>query len=285
MPWATPESLAPATCGFVLAASGRKYATAAEAAARTLKQSNPDFEVDIFTDQEVDASLFGQVHKLDKSWFRPKFEALIRSRFDRTIYLDVDLVVLGDMSDVFFVLGKYDIAAVQATNRNQGFAWKPWRMPLPNAFPQINGGMIALRRSDATLQFLKDCQQAMVDHDMPRDQPVFREMLWHSDLRLHILPPEYNVRNRTLWQYGGSKFAAPRVLHHTGFVARMKDDRTPVRPEQIYGRGFVRHVQRLIAADRQLTPGAKDNVPAPQYDNVLFRARDWLAAKLGGKKR
>ena len=280
MPWATPESLAPATCGFVLAASGRKYATAAEAAARSLRASNPDFPVDLFTDQEVDASLFDRVHALDKSWFRPKFEALLKSRFDRTIYLDVDLVVLADMSDVFFVLERFDIAATHATNRNQGFAWKPWRQPLPNAFPQINGGMIGIRRGEAVTRFLTDCQRAMVEHGLKRDQPVFREMLWDSDLRLCVLPPEYNVRNRTLWQFGGSKFSAPRVLHHTGFVARMKDDRTPVAPREIYGRGFVAHVHRLIAADRQLSPGTTDHVFRPGLQGSLFSLRDRITRAL-----
>lgn len=276
MPWATPESLSPATCGFVLAASGRKYATAAEAAARSLRQSNPGFAVDLFTDEAVDETLFSQVHRLERSWFRPKFEALIHSRFDRTIYLDVDLVVLGDLSDVFAILDRFDIAATQATNRNQGFAMQSWRIPIPNAFPQINGGMIGVRKGPETDAFLRDCQRAMIDHDLKRDQPVFRELLFESALRLATLPPEYNVRNRTLWQYGGSKLAAPRILHHTGFVARMKDDVTPVRPEQIYGTAFVAHVRRLIAADRQLSPGSSLKVPAPQFDTMLFRLRDRL---------
>jgi len=282
MPWATPESLAPARCGFVFAATGAKYVAAAAHAAETLKTTNPGFEIDLFTDAaDLQTGPFSQVHPLEAVWFRPKFEALIRARFDRTIYLDADIRVLGDLSDVFDVLGRFDIAATHVTGRNQGFAHRLWRKPLPAAFPQINGGVLGLNGAEKNRRFIRDCEAAMRLGETSGDQPIFREMLWDSDLRIAILPAEYNARNTTLWRYGGSKFAAPRVLHHSGFVGRMRADLGPVPPRAIYGRRLDRHFRRLVDADRSLTPGTKASVPAPQHDTVFHRIRDSLARLAG----
>ncbi|MGB0658678.1 MAG: putative nucleotide-diphospho-sugar transferase [Mangrovicoccus sp.] len=284
MAWTTPAELAPATCGFVLACTGAKYTTAALQCARTLKETNPGFAVDIFTDQEIDSPHIDQVHELTDSWFRPKFESLINSRFDRTIYIDADTYVVADLSDVFWLLGKHDIAACHAAGRNQGFARIHWHYPLPNAFPQINGGMMGVRRSEATQRLFKSIVEGMKRDNSGGDQPIIREMLWESDLRLAILPPEYNARNTTLWRYGGSKFTAPRILHHSGFVKRIKDEKTPIAPEEIYGSRLTKHFRRLIAADRSLNPKAQGKVPAPQFNNIFVRARDGLAGLLKGKK-
>lgn len=283
MPWATPDDLAPATCGFVFAATGRKYVAAAAHAARSVRDTNPGFAIDLFTDDATGApeGLFDKVHPLDTIWFRPKFESLYRSRFDRTLYLDADVRVMGDMSDVFDLLGRFDFAACQVAGRNQSYARRLWRKPLPNAFPQINGGVIGLNGAEKNRQFIRDCEAAMKLGETTGDQPIFREMLWDSDLRIAILPAEYNARNSTLWRYGGSKFAAPRVLHNSRFVKRMKDDLAPITAEEVYGRRYARHFRRLVAADRTLDPDARGQVPAPQFDNVVIRARDRLAKLVG----
>lgn len=217
MVWAPPAEFAPQSCGFVMAASGRKFATLAEQAARSLQQSNPGFEVDLWTDVTVDESLFAQVHPLEKSWFRPKFEAIVKSRFERTLYLDCDLVVIADLSDVFWLLDKMDIAGIHAPVRNAGHATSVWRMALPNSFPQINGGVMAVKRSDAAIRLFEDCQRALIEDALPRDQLVIRELLWLSDLRLGILPPEYNLRDAKLALVNGSSVSAPRILHNSRF--------------------------------------------------------------------
>ncbi|MFV0243903.1 MAG: putative nucleotide-diphospho-sugar transferase [Qingshengfaniella sp.] len=257
----TPVS--PAPRGVVLAASGRRYVTLARQTAESIAATCPGLPVDLFTDGDTDPGPFAQVHKLDRSWFRPKFEALVRSRFERTLYMDVDIVVVGDLSDVFDILDRFDIAATHVQNRNQSFAMRPWRKPLPNAFPQINGGLMAVKRSADTDALFQAVQQALIEENLPQDQPVLRELLYDSDLRLAILPPEYNLRDRTLWRFSGSKLPAPRVLHNTAFITRMTDDGPPPSPDQIYGRWFMRHVRKMIAADRQLTPGTRARAAAP----------------------
>lgn len=258
--------------GVVLAASGRRYTTLAIQTARSIRATCPGLAVDLYTDVPSGSDAFDAEHVLERSWFRPKFEAMIRSRFERTIYMDVDIVVVADIGDILDILDRFDIAATHVQNRNQTFAVRQWRKPLPNAFPQINGGLIGFRRSPEVLAFLEDCQAAMIEHGLKADQPVFRELLYDSDLRLAVLPPEYNMRDRTLWRFTGSKIPAPRVLHNTAFTTRMTDDGPAPTPERIYGRWFLRHVRRMIAADKTLNPGTTKSAAAP-YD-LIGQLRD-----------
>lgn len=72
--------------GFVFAATGDICVTLARRAARSLRLVHPGAEIDLFTDVRVDDSVFNQVHRLSESWFRPKMEAVLKSRFERTIF-------------------------------------------------------------------------------------------------------------------------------------------------------------------------------------------------------
>ncbi|WP_193140502.1 glycosyltransferase [Meridianimarinicoccus sp. MJW13] len=265
---------ATAPCGFVFGASGDRFAKVADRAARSLRAASPGIPIDIYTDSPVDESAYDMVHALGKSWFRPKFEALLRSRFERTVYLDVDIVVVGDISDIFDVLERFDVALAHVQNRNQKFARKTWRKPIPNAFPQFNGGLLGIRRSPEVTEMLMECIAAL-EAGAPKDQPVLRELIYDSSLRVATLPPEYNSRDRALWQHGSSRLTAPRVLHASRFM-RFKNGK-PITPEQLYGRAFMRHVKNLLAEDRTLNPDATGYVPRP-YDlggrlGNLFRIR------------
>lgn len=262
--------------GFVFAASGARFTRLAEQAARSLRASNPGFAVDIFTDDEVEDGLFDQVHKLNQSWFRPKFEALLRSRFDQTVYLDADLVVLADVSDIFWLLDRFDIAAAHVQNRNAGFARRRWRREIPNAFPQINGGVLGIRRNAATTAFLDACNTAMNDENLPADQPVMRELLLDSELRLAVLPPEYNLRKKDIVAFSNSNVPAPRILHNSDFHRKMRG-MTPPSPTRIYGRAFMRHVRDLIATDRTLGE-ARGSTPA-LYD-IHKKLWHWISEEI-----
>ncbi len=270
--------------GFVFAASGAKFTKLTEQAARSLRASNPGFPIDIFTDETVDETLFDQVHPLHQSWFRPKFEALLRSRFDQTIYLDADLVVLADISDIFWLLDRFDIAAAHVQNRNAGFARRKWRQAIPNAFPQINGGVLGLRRTEATTAFLEACNTALKEENLPADQPVMRELLLDSDLRLAVLPPEYNMRKKDIAAFSNSNVPAPRILHSSDFHKKMRN-MTPPSPARIYGRIFMRHVRDLLASDRTLGGHGKTPALYDFHKKLWGWAREDLRRLSGRRKR
>ena len=51
-----------------------------------------------------------QPHALEGAHTRSKVDCLHRSRFARTLYLDADIRVIHDISEMFIVLDRFDIA-------------------------------------------------------------------------------------------------------------------------------------------------------------------------------
>lgn len=185
--------------GVVFVATGKPaYIALAERAAASVKAACPGLAVDLYTDTERDLPVFDRVHLLPDPWFRSKIDALQASRFARTLYMDADMLALADFRDVFDVLERFDVALVHDWFRNSALHHTFWRKPLPPAFPQFNGGLLAVRRNPATDAFLADWKAAVKATDTGRDQISLRELLWDSDLRIATLPEEYNL----LWIRG-----------------------------------------------------------------------------------
>ncbi|WP_333713573.1 hypothetical protein [Yoonia sp.] len=250
-PW--KEEIEGLNAGFIFAASGPQYTALAFQAAESVKAHHPTIPVDLYTDQTVENGPFDMVHQLEKTWFRPKFEAISRSRFDRTVYLDSDLVVVADVSDLFWVLNKYDIAAAHVQSRNASWSTEIWRATLPNSFPQINSGVMAIRKNERTDDLMLQVEAAIKEFDLKMDQAALRELIWLSDVSLYVLPFEYNVRGSKNIVGRGSSATAPRILHSSKFHKKMRGNEPP-SPKAIYGMWTLKAVRYSILQDKQLTP-------------------------------
>ncbi|MDT0681735.1 putative nucleotide-diphospho-sugar transferase [Roseicyclus sp. F158] len=258
------DAIAPAETGFVFGVSGAEYAQLAARAAQTLRAVAPDANIDIYTDAEVPDGIFDQVHKLEMSWFRPKFEALRRARFERVVYLDADMYFLADISDIFEVLEEFDFAACHNQRRNSDWSNTLWRRPIPAAFPQINGGLMGMRKSPGTLALIEETERALQDEKLDKDQPVLRELLFLSKLRLAILPPEYNFVEFRMAEAMNENHAAPRVLHHWRLRWHITHGTQQIHNIPGYmGPGLYEHIKRLVANDRNL--GASKVVKVKPY--------------------
>lgn len=250
--------------GFVFAATGPEYIALAQRAALSVKQHCPDIPIDLFADQPLEDSTFSKVHLLEKSWFRPKMESLYRSRFAHTVYLDADLVVIADISDIFDMLGRFDLAAAHDQYRNSPLATKIFTRPIPAAFPQYNGGLLGFRRNRKTTDFLKSWEQALVESGVKRDQPVLRELLFESDLSICTLPAEYNLHRIEHLRALTSDDTAPRVIHNHHFHQHIGQGYVPLGSVQdLLGNPLYNHLQKLLSADTTLnTRKNRRKVPA-----------------------
>ena len=274
-----PDASSEAPRGFVLGVSGAAYLGPAILAARSVARTNPGLPIDLFTDQPTDDPVFSRVHALDREWFRPKFEALRRSRFGRTVYLDVDVRVLAPLADVFDALDRFDLAGAHDQYRNARRAVVQHGEPVPAAFPQINSGVLGLRASDATRRLMAEVEADLAASGARKDQPVLRAHLWRSDLRLLVLPEEYNLmayRQTLMWT---DRRAAPRVIHSPRLKANPS-----VEIDPLTGSAIARHVRALLAADRTLAPGPRRRVLAPadrRPGGLLRRAREAVERRWG----
>lgn len=256
--------------GVVLVATGAdKYIVLAARAAASVKRVCPGLAVDLFTDAAPDAAPdavsdaapdsgrdlagFDRIHRLADPWFRSKIDGLLGSRFERTLYMDADMLAVADFRDVFDVLERFDVALGHDWFRNSPLHHTFWKKPLPPAFPQFNGGLLALRRTPATTQFLHDWKAAVQATDTGRDQISLRELLWDSDLRIATLPEEYNL----LWipgvRHWTTDFAAPRILHSPDFHRQFDRYARAADPAaERLGLVAAAKLPLLLAADRGL---------------------------------
>ena len=238
-------------CGFIYATTGANYTILARRAARNLRAAMPDAVIDLYTDQPVSDPVFDRIHQTSDSFFRPKIEAMQRSRFVRTVYLDADTIVVADISDLFRLLDRFDLAAAHALHR--GRPWGDIDLSVPVAFPQFNSGLIVLRRSEATQMLLSLWGKEMRTTGADADQPSMRRLLFNGNLRIATLPPEYNLFRMSHLDFLDQTLGAPRMLH-----VQALHDRPPGDPEKPFdvvetiGEERARHLSALIAAEPAL---------------------------------
>jgi len=242
------------THGFIFAVTGPDYTGLARQAAATVAHHHPDIPIDLFTDQACDDPVFAQVHQLAGDSPRPRFEALLNTRFERTVCLDADLFVIAPIGDIFDILERFDIAAVQDQRGNiSTHTLATHKKPIPAGFAQYNSGVLGLRKSPATQDFLRRWQSEFEEANWHIDQPTFREVLFDSDLRIATLPAQYNVIDPDLIRAYDSRTIAPRVLHCSRLRADFQDNRSHAKnPDELYGKPFMDFVRAWQEADGTL---------------------------------
>ncbi|MGE0449176.1 MAG: hypothetical protein AB7Q29_06275 [Vicinamibacterales bacterium] len=207
--------------GVLYIATGEKYLRAAMRSAESVRRHSPGLAIHLYGDWArfgFDFSRsphpFTSVGTVDGSHRRSKIDYLPRTPFARTLFLDTDTDVRADLRGMFQLLDRFDIAMTHAHRRKSE---RPWRIALPDAFPQFNSGVILFRSTPEVLGFLDEWRRQFHETGFRKDQRTLRELLYLSDLRIATLPPEYNIRflkYHLLW-YGGE--ASTKILHRAEY--------------------------------------------------------------------
>lgn len=257
------SNLAQPSRGYIYAATGKKYVTLARRAARALRQVHPDAQIDLFTDEPLTDSVFDQIHILDRATTRPKIEALARSRFDQTLYLDADTLVIAPIDDVFELLGKYEFLAAQGRGSNMSLAYAPVSRQVPHSFPMVNSGVVALKKCKNNEALLADWAESWHGREAGPDQPHLRQLLFKSPVLLGILPHEYNMMMLRRLHAWSSHSRAPRVLHAPQLHRRsyQGNPENPLTLEDVLTKELCKHVRALQAADRSIHGNRGSHVP------------------------
>ena len=249
--------------GFIFAATGETYVNLARRAVRSLRQVMPDAQVDLFTDADLVDPAFDRIHKLSDSYFRPKMEALRRSRFERTVYLDCDIVVLMDVSELFHLLDRFDLASSYAFARDRRRLVQDGTMP--RSYGLLNAGVVAIRTNEKTKVLVADWDRTVRERDANMDQPTFRELLWKSDVSVFVLPPEYNLI--AIWSLDSwkPKQGAPRILHSQRLhKIALGDPETPFTlKEALKHDRHRKHLELLLECDSGVGTREVGRLPTP----------------------
>ncbi len=188
--------------GIVYIAAGKEHLYEAIRSADSVKKNMPNIPTALFSENPSNPSphLFDRVIPVEggaEPISTLKMRCLKEAPFEQNLYLDSDTYVCGELSNLFHLLEKFDIAAAHGPFRKAYYL-----ETVPVSFTDFNSGVILYRKSDKIGQFF-DRWREFYERDAAND-PVqgygrfhdsnFTEALYHSDLRVATLPPEYNCR-------------------------------------------------------------------------------------------
>ena len=203
--------------GILYIAMSDKYFEEAKISARSVRKHMPQLDIACITNKQRESSLFNDILIKDPNEGSDKVYLLSESPFKRTLFLDTDTFLADDVSELFELLQKFDMAAAQAPlrilNGEKGEPNQPYT-DIPEAFPDLNTGVLVFRNnsefSDLTKEWRKYYDKIREKSDeIPWDQPSFRKAVYESNLRLSPLPTEYNSR----LQYGGTVSQKVKIAH------------------------------------------------------------------------
>ncbi len=203
------------TKGVILISSGERHAWAAYYCARSIRRSNPDLPITLFTDHKMpEDGTFTEQVAIDDGHRRSKIDKMPLSPYDYSLYLDSDIRVIRPLDDMFRILEKFDLAIAHAHARNREATTVTWREDIPKAFPQLNGGVILYRTNPAVTKMIADWQHGYQTAGFKKDQVSLRELLWMTEkIRWTVLPPEFNIRYRKYLRVWHGEEADPAILH------------------------------------------------------------------------
>lgn len=210
--------------GVIYVASGPDYVDLARVSAASLRAVEPGLAIDLFTDDpdRPGLDMFDQIHRIDVPEPRSKLTCMALTRFDRTLFLDADTLVVGALGDLFDLLERFDCALAHDVRRASALVQAGHEEQTPYAFPQLNSGVLLYRRSPTMLSFLAEWAARFRAAGVDRDQIILKDMLWRSDLRFYVLPPEFNLRRVTLLDAWEPLDARPTILHSHRFMDHMR---------------------------------------------------------------
>ena len=239
------------TQGVLYIATGEKYIHAAIRSARSVLKYCPDLPIHLFADWQsynfpfnTTPFPFTTVESVLNPHRRSKVDYISQTPFERTLYLDTDTLLNANINSIFQILERFDLALAHAQHRTSAFRLDGWRIKIDQAFPQYNTGVILYRKTPATIRLLEEWRTCYHANSMRPDQPILRELIWLSSLRVATLPPEYNIRfikyPLLLWS---KSEAQAKIFHlkalHMGWLRWLNRKRPLAKAARMLGLGWL----------------------------------------------
>lgn len=159
--------------------------------------TSKSFDKAIHADFTIPACLEGTDHK--NGQMVGKLSVLPTLDYERVAYCGSDMYALSpDAASIFDLLDHFDMCVAHAPVRiNTALGNSPLPM-IPKSFPEFNCDLVVWRKNRKVLDFLESWRDMYLTNELghPHDQGAFRYLAYFSDLRIAVLPPEYNYRSK-----------------------------------------------------------------------------------------
>lgn len=207
-------------CGVLYIATGKEFIEEAITSVISLNKVMPGLKTCLYTDEasylDEYQKAFDTIKLINQprnSWY-DKIPPLLDFPFQKTLFIDTDTLIVSEFWDLFDALDDFDFAFCHAPYRNARKT--KYHFGVPEAFPEPNSGVMGFSNNDRVKKFiltwLEMYEKQIVD-ESPHGptQPTFRKALYEADMKLLILPPEYNLRTIFPCYVGGGMEA--KILH------------------------------------------------------------------------
>jgi len=191
----------------------------------SVKKVHPQLPVTLFTDADPRISSIDNVQIVDVIGERIKQIYLYDSSYENTLYMDCDTRVVGSIIELFDLMPRFDIAASIDHMRKFKDTAKTWDRydAVPDGFSEFAGGIILFRKAPVVSKFFDLWKTRYKEwckvSGRFNDQPSFRVSMYESpDLKVHTLPPEYNLRSKKYHNI------TPRIYHNHSLWKNNKAD-------------------------------------------------------------
>lgn len=207
---------------------GKQYLDEAHMSARSVRRHMPDLPRILYTREkekrrgaagpvfdEVLSPKFGRLPNhcpegLQSLYYRVDAAHQLADRYDRLLFLDSDTYVCAPCHEVFEVLNRFDLIGVISAGR----ITRNTVRPIPEAWPEYNGGVMAFRTFPKVLAFWDACRDLYEENRYVfkrGNQGAIREAIWRdtTGLQFGTLPPEYCCR----FPFGFWVMEQVKILH------------------------------------------------------------------------
>ena len=181
-----------------------RYVNLALQSIASVKRAMPDLPVTVFSQFPLTSPLVERVIPVQSTHygFYDKTRVMRESPYDRTLFIDADILVVEPFPELFALLDQFDCAATHEEYVNTDWLNGFPRSDIPSSFPEFNTGILLFKRSPPMDTVLQQWEALYEQHlkekpDQPiNDQPFFRVALYHSQARVATLTREYNCKFR-----------------------------------------------------------------------------------------
>jgi hypothetical protein len=126
-----------------------------------------------------------------------KHKAMLELKEDYILYLGADTYALKpDVKELVKLLDKFDLALTHAPIRINTEIDNTSIPEVSKCFSEMNCDLILYKNTIEVRDLIGKWKEAYLDDlfSHPHDQGSFRYLVYNSNLRVYILPPEYNYR-------------------------------------------------------------------------------------------
>lgn len=201
---------------YVVVYKNKKFLKDAIRSVKSLNDHVPNIHSILYTDfdlEDIPCLSFNEIKvipspsrydRLNDIW-STKYQCMLSSIAKYNLILDADTFICGDISDLFLLLDKFDMALPMSIHHISA------HLPeVPSCFPEFGGGVILWKASDKTRNLFSQILQLVKNPNRRGcDEPYLRKAVYESDIRFAVIPWEYNCT----YLHPGYLFSDVKIIH------------------------------------------------------------------------